>query len=921
MRKLISERRHFLQHPAVPETVFLTAKKPLVFRVAEWLASQVAENPLDLSRWAVVLPTAGAARRLRGELLGLAQARGTGLLPPFFCGPMELLAAAAGREAAGKTERLLAWTKAVAASPQRFPILLGGFADLAHPGTALRIARSLMEVCSLLAEAGLTPSSPEVRAACPFEEDRWRELGALYRKYLKILEDAGLAEANELCLRAAAEGKLPSGVERVVVAGVPDLNLLAQRYLEKLEKVSILVDAAGCGEARFDAWGRPDVESWTRALLPLREEDIWVAADPVSEAELAAHMLGGAGLCLADSAAVPYHQAALRNRGLVPFDPAGKRLAEFPCASLAAAWISFCRSREMADLRVLAEHPVFLEALARAAKLAPDEVLAAVDTVRTGLLLDALPDVLAHDPVPPLATAVESLRKKFEAGRSLAKLPDFLQAMYASAVVGEGEAAALEALSGLLGEFLKSPLSGSESALELFCSRLEDLAIYEAHGEEDIELHGWLEAGWLPQASLVLSGCSEGALPANVSGHAFLPDSLRQALGLQSNRQRLARDLCLLHGLLAARPAGQVRLTLSRTGAEGDPVRPSRLLFRCADEDLPARVRKLFGPAPALPTAPVRQRAWTLEVPQKPPPASLRVTAFGDYLDCPLRFYFRHVLKMEGFDPQKAEMDARDFGIVLHAVVEAFAKDPGVRDSREAAAIEKFVLAELDAVLASRHGRRLSLPVRVQRESLRARLRQFARLQAEERRAGWRIAGAEVPFTAEDTLALAGLPVTARFDRIDLHEQTGRRRILDYKTYRALKGNTPPETHFGPADTGFPEAEFVFDGKPRRWRQLQLPLYRALAAFRWPEAEPPLVGYFLLPEKLEESAILELELDEPLFASALRCATAVAERVRHGVFWPPREVRYDDFAEMFPMGDPENAVSEHSLAFLKGGAR
>lgn len=908
--------------PSVPETVFLTGKKPLVFRVAEWLAGQAPEKPLDLSRWAVVLPTAGAARRLRGELLGLAQARGTGLLLPFFCGPMELLAAAAGGEAASKSERLFAWMKAVTASPQKFPILLGGFADLAHPGTAMRIARSLTEACSLLAEAGLTPSSPEIHAACPFEEDRWRELDGLYRKYLKILGDAGLAEANELCLRAAAEGEPPAGVERIIVAGVPDLNLLARHYLEQLDKipVTVLVDASDCGEARFDAWGRPDAESWEQALLPLREEDIWVTADPVSEAELVAQTLGGAGLCLADPAAIPHHQAALRNHGLVPFDPAGKRLAEFACAALAASWISFCRSREMADLRILAEHPVFLEALARAAKLTPEEVLASLDVIRTGLLLDSLPDVLAHGAAPALAKAIESLRKKFDAGRSLAKLPDFLRAMYSSAAVSAGEAAALEALAGLLAEFLESPLAGSEASLELFCSRLEDLAVYGAHGEEDVELHGWLEAGWLPHSALVLSGCVEGALPANVAGHAFLPDSLRQVLGLQSNRQRFARDLCLLHGLLASRSAGQVRLTLSRTGAEGEPALPSRLLFRCADNDLPARVRKLFGPATAFQTAPVRQRAWLLEVPQKPSPASLRVTAFGDYLDCPLRFYFKHVLKMEGFDPQKAEMDALDFGIALHAVVEAFAKDSEAREAREAAPIEKFVLAELDAVLAQRHGRRLSLPVRVQRESLRARLRQFARLQAEERRAGWRIVDAEVPFAAGDTLALAGLPVTARFDRIDLHEQTGRRRILDYKTYRTLKGHTPPETHFGPADTEFPDAEFVLEGKPRRWRQLQLPLYRALAAYRWPDPEPPVVGYFLLPEKLEESAVLELEMDEPLFASALRCANAVAERVRNGVFWPPRDVRYDDFAEMFPTGDPAGAFSERSAAFLKGGA-
>ena len=65
-----------------------------------------------------------------------------------------------------------------------------------------------------------------------------------------------------------------------------------------------------------------------------------------------------------------------------------------------------------------------------------------------------------------------------------------------------------------------------------------------------------------------------------------------------------------------------------------------------------------------------------------------------------------------------------------------------------------------------------------------------------------------------------------------------------------------------------------FDSSPGRqevvrWRDLQLPLYRALAQFRWPgEPLPPVVGYFLLPERIEESGIDELALDEALFASA-----------------------------------------------------
>jgi hypothetical protein len=81
---------------------------------------------------------------------------------------------------------------------------------------------------------------------------------------------------------------------------------------------------------------------------------------------------------------------------------------------------------------------------------------------------------------------------------------------------------------------------------------------------------------------------------------------------------------------------------------------------------------------------------------------------------------------------------------------------------------------------------------------------------------------------------------------------------------------------------------------------------------------PALVGYFLLPERTEETGLDEFVLDEPLFASAKASAGAVAERVSQGIFWPPGLVEYDDFADLFLGEDPAEVVSEKSKEFLMG---
>jgi ATP-dependent helicase/nuclease subunit B len=920
----------------MPETIFLTERSPLVFKAAKWLSALSSERPLDLSDCSVLVPTSGAGRRLRSEIVKLAIEEGRGLLAPLLSTPMGLLALTAGEQIASRADSLLAWTEEISGvSAMKFPLLLSGFSD--HRNSALQIGQSLMEACSLLAEAGLTPLSPEIARATPHQEDRWQEVESLYRLYLGRLENAGLEDANAARIRAASSAVLPENVRRVIVAGVPDLNRISQRFLENLEAtrvpVTVLVDTPACEGLQFDPWGRPDVETWSHKTLALRADDIVATAEPAAEAETVAHLIGPSGsaaLCVADAKTVPFHTRAMHKQGLAAYDPAGTPLAPFESATLSRLWLSFSSSGRLSALRTLAEHPVFLQMLCRESHLRPASVLCALDELQTTVLVETLEDAVAifEEGVPgrnatPLAAtlvaAAAKLKKRFSDSGSLGQLSEFLRAAYAGREIpeGSGEEEALVALAGLLHGIRNSPFADPGINEGILYEEMNNVTVFERRKDQDVELNGWLEAAWLPHSALVISGCTEGALPARISANSLLPDSLRAGLGLQSNASRFARDLYLLHCMLAAREPGAVKLTLCRTGADGEPSKPSRLLFRCPDAELGSRVKRIFGPVDSLRMSHPREWSWPLKIPQSPPPSTLRVTAFGDYLKCPLRFYLKHVLGLRKFEPQKAEMSALDFGIVLHKTVENFAGEVSVRESMNADAIERFVLAELDVVLTERFGRRLSLPLRVQRESLRARLRRFARIQAQERRDGWRIHHGELRFDKEHTLALAGMPVVGSLDRVDIHEKTGQRRVLDYKTFAKRKSAADVHLTAGTGEHDFRET--VCHGKRARWQDLQLPLYRALAEFLWPDdPQPPAVGYFLLPERIEESGIEEFVLDAPGFASAMSSAEAVANRIQRGIYWPPGAVPYDDYASIFLGDDPADILSEESKAFLMG---
>ena len=223
----------------MPEKILLSEREPLVFKTARWLITLSAQRPLDLSHCAVLVPTAGSGRRLRAELVRLAAERGKGLLSPVVSTPMGLLRRAAGEKVAGGVDTLLAWTQVISeVTAESFPLLLSGFSD--HRALASRIGQSLRELCALLAEAELTPVSAYAQCASAPQEDRWKELKSLYEHYLNRLAAAGLEDPGAARIRVAKKGIVPDNIQHVMVAGVPDLNRIAEVYLRTLESAGVV---------------------------------------------------------------------------------------------------------------------------------------------------------------------------------------------------------------------------------------------------------------------------------------------------------------------------------------------------------------------------------------------------------------------------------------------------------------------------------------------------------------------------------------------------------------------------------------------------------------------------------------------------------------------------------------------------------
>jgi ATP-dependent helicase/nuclease subunit B len=444
-----------------------------------------------------------------------------------------------------------------------------------------------------------------------------------------------------------------------------------------------------------------------------------------------------------------------------------------------------------------------------------------------------------------------------------------------------------------------TPVESWELALRLFA--LSSLADEKPPGA--LDLQGWLELLWEDAPHLAIVGLNDGRVPEAIFGDPFLPETLRERIGLRSNEARFARDAYVLAAVASERRArGRLDILFGKTSEGGDPLRPSRLLLQCRDSELPDRIDLLFG-EPELSGRHLHwTRSWLLR-PRRPdqPLTGVPVTGIRRWLLCPFRFYLHRALRMEAVDPEKTEMNEADFGTLCHAALEAMAGEPGIRDCTDEATLRDFLAGALESRARNRFGSRLALPLVVQLESARQRLWKAAEVEARERAQGWRTVQVERRFE----VVLEGVTVAGMIDRIDRNAETGLTRVLDYKT--SDKAISPEEAHLKGSSRGASTPrEFAThtDGKRTRvWTDLQLPLYLEALAGEYPGAS---CGYFNLPKSVGETGIQLWEAYSPEFhASALRCAKGVCRAIHSGDFWPPNETidpDRDEFAGLFKHG-------------------
>lgn len=290
---------------------------------------------------------------------------------------------------------------------------------------------------------------------------------------------------------------------------------------------------------------------------------------------------------------------------------------------------------------------------------------------------------------------------------------------------------------------------------------------------------------------VVLLGCDAAHFPGGGEPGLFLNQSVRRVLELPTRDDDLEQVRRDLIGVIVR--AGEVFVTWQRqlrgehnlmspmfelldafhVLAHGTSLEQRDWIALAARAEVGADQSGAPPPAPAGAPAPAAAPLV---------PAKISVSGYGSLVGCPYQFYARHMLRLNELDEVREDVEKRDYGEVLHAILKVFHDRFPVLTGLDRGVLEQ----ELAQASERRFAELLSANYLATAWLLRwkALIPAYLDWQLEREAAGWRYQQGEAGRERDVALAAGGVTLRGRLDRLDRRAlETGEEwAVLDYKT-------------------------------------------------------------------------------------------------------------------------------------------
>jgi len=923
------------------ERIFLNWETPCLEAAATEIMARYNEDDtsvIDMSNTLIVLPGSRAGRRLLEILTILAKDRV--LIPPRFTTAGSLLEIFFEPplknniilKPATKIAKLLAWTKAL----NNYTELKKLIPTPPENITAwLDIAESYNKIYEELSSAGLSFQDviEKLESSGDYNDDeRWQHLAKVTSAYQEILSNS--EKIDKSTLQAQLEELrfiTPTPFEQIFLIATADLNTISKRIISKLEiPTTPFIHAPQQLSDAFDEFGCLNVNYWGKTPIEFKDEQLIIADYPQNQAEIVSYLLKNvptkeATVAIIDQSLEPFILHELEEQNITARSASGISINTTRPISFLKACKDYLLHHTFNELSAIVRHIDVQKYLIHELAIIEEEYkeyLTALDDYQTehlqGYLSNLLPDnsqdILQKDANVKIikTTAIRVNKIKALVDKLLAKffchndslttwcpyisqllLTVFnLENLESNKIANNIIIQACKKINQILEQFISVPneifqnISGAE-AFNIILKFISSEAIPLEGGTNGVEVLGWLEVHLDDAPFLVVTGFNEEFIPESLNADSFLPNSLRQILGLADNSRRYARDAYVFSAILASR---SVYIISGKHSTEDENLLPSRLLLACNKETLTQRCQRFYlSTATALPTKSSTETEynnydlWKINPPTKeflatlPPKEIFSVSEFKAYLTCPYRYYLSYVLKLKCLEDRFFELSGANIGTTLHYVLDQFAASSSA-NSKDARVIEEELIHIFDEYCYKFYGNNPLAAVKIQLAIIRDRLKKIAEVQAAHCIAGWEIKKHEYKLIDNQFKLQNGTTTTVqgRIDRLDFNPEKNEYLIIDYKT----------------SDTVLRPEECCKAGV---WKDLQLPLYKYLAEINNIGTKVRL-AYFNLPAKLDKIAIEFLTEDQNKINldSGIEEARYVAQQILNNVFWPPnKELKYD----------------------------
>ena len=195
---------------------------------------------------------------------------------------------------------------------------------------------------------------------------------------------------------------------------------------------------------------------------------------------------------------------------------------------------------------------------------------------------------------------------------------------------------------------------------------------FEGEPLSGLQVMGFLETRILDFKKVVLFSVNEGKMPKSAPVHSFVPYHLRKAFGLPAYEEHDAMYAYYFYRLLHR--AEEVVLVYNSSSDGLNTGEMSRYLFQLKyDSENPPEEFYLdfdFKSNTNSPIAIQGNRGYQQKLLENYSEKKLSPSALNTYLDCKLKFYFRHIALIREADELLEEVDPRLFGNLFHYAME-----------------------------------------------------------------------------------------------------------------------------------------------------------------------------------------------------------------------------------------------------------